>query len=280
MKLYKSGRELQKQIVETKIGDQSVGFWNLGQAGYLFKMEHASFVIDPYLSDWVFELVGNPWVRKFAPPIQPADLPEVDFVLCTHHHEDHMDKRSLTEIHSHTQRTKFIVPRAHVDIVKQWGLSEERIIGISHGETLQQGAVKIEAFKAMHDQFEQDEAGEHKFLGYVLQVGDIVLYHAGDTLIFTELVQWLQDKQVDIALIPINGRDLQRTEMGIVGNCNYRDAADLAVAIQADLMVPIHFGLFPHNDENPAYFVDYLYSRYPAQKFHMLTAGERFVYMK
>jgi L-ascorbate 6-phosphate lactonase len=42
----------------------------------------------------------------------------------------------------------------------------------------------------------------------------------------------------------------------------------------------MHYGMFPHNDENPAYFVDYLYTRYPQQKFHMMTPGERFVYLK
>jgi L-ascorbate 6-phosphate lactonase len=38
--------------------------------------------------------------------------------------------------------------------------------------------------------------------------------------------------------------------------------------------------MFAHNDENPAYFVDYLYSNYPAQRFHMFVPGERYIYMK
>ncbi len=280
MKLYKSGEELQHEIAASVIPADGIGMWNLGQAGYFFKTGETSFVIDPYLSDWVYELVGEPWVRKFAPPILPDQLGEIDFVLCTHHHEDHMDKLSLLGIYNTTRNTKFIVPKAHVGKLLEWGIGEERVIGISHQQSLQQGVVRIDAFKAMHDVFEQDEQGEHKFMGYVLNVGEFVIYHAGDTLVFAELVEWLKGKQVDIAMVPINGRDFQRTEMGIVGNCNYRDAADLGVSIQADLLMPIHFGLFPHNDENPAYFVDYLYQRYPSQKFHMMTAGERFIYFK
>jgi L-ascorbate 6-phosphate lactonase len=61
---------------------------------------------------------------------------------------------------------------------------------------------------------------------------------------------------------------------------NYRDAVEFGVAIGADLIIPIHYDLFPNNRENPAYFVDYLLHTYPTQRFHMMTAGERFIYFQ
>ncbi|WP_244917144.1 MBL fold metallo-hydrolase [Paenibacillus castaneae] len=278
--MYKSGDALKKQVEETLLPEQALALWALGQEGFLVKWKSMTILFDPYLTNWVYEKAGAPWMRAFESPLQPSQCEDVDYVICSHHHDDHMDKMTLQTI-GQSSKTRFIVPRAHLSLMKEWGFCDEQLIGISHGETLElSGGIKLEAYAAKHEQFEQDTAGEHKFLGYTVSFGEIQLYHAGDTVGFPELVTWLQSKEIDIAMLPINGRDYVRSGQGIVGNCNYREAVEIAVQINADLLIPMHYGLFPHNDENPSYFVDYIYRHYPAKKFHMFAPGERFIYMK
>lgn len=67
--------------------------------------------------------------------------------------------------------------------------------------------------------------------------------------------------------------------MGIKGNLNYREAADVVQAIGADLFLPMHHDLFPFNSENPAYLVDYLHKEMPGQKYKVMMPGERLLYM-
>ncbi|MBD2869215.1 MBL fold metallo-hydrolase [Paenibacillus arenilitoris] len=278
MNVYKSGEALQREIAETELPKQALALWALGQEGFMAKWKQKTILFDPYLTDWVEELSGSPWSRAFPSPLAPSQCLDVDYVVCSHHHEDHMDRQTLQAI-GQSKKTRFVVPKAHLPLMKEWGFADERLIGISHGQTLTlDGGISLAAFAAKHENFEQDESGEHKFLGYVADFEGIHLYHAGDTVGFSELVTWLQSKRVDIAMLPINGRDFVRNEQGIVGNVNYREAIEIAVQVGADLLIPMHYGLFPHNDENPAYFVDYLYRHYPAQKFHMFAPGERFVY--
>ncbi|MNZ62256.1 putative L-ascorbate-6-phosphate lactonase UlaG [compost metagenome] len=280
MKVYKSGTELRQQIEQTQLPGELLAMWALGQEGFLVKWKQLTVLFDPYLSNSVFEQGGPPWSRTFESPLTPAQCQDVDYVVCSHHHGDHMDKQTL-QIIGQSESTRFIVPKAHLSIMRDWGFRDEQLIGISHGQTVElSDGVRLKALAAMHERFEQDEEGEHKFLGFVASLGDIQLYHAGDTVGFPELVTWLRDKHIDIAMLPINGRDFIRTGQGIAGNMNYREAVELAVQIGADMIVPMHYGLFQHNDENPAYFVDYLYSHYPALKFHMFAPGERLVYMK
>ncbi|WP_051251513.1 MBL fold metallo-hydrolase [Paenibacillus harenae] len=280
MSVYKQGAELEQQIRQTALPEQGLALWALGQEGFLVKWKQLTVLFDPYLTDSVQEQSGSPWSRAFRPPLDPLQCLDVDYVVCSHHHGDHMDKQTLQLI-GKSAKTRFIIPKAHLSLMKQWGFKDEQLIGISHGQTLElKGGISLSAFAAKHEQFEQDEAGEHKFLGFVADFGGIRLYHAGDTVGFPELVTWLQSRQIDIAMLPINGRDFARNEQGIVGNTNYREAIEIAVQINADLLIPMHYGLFPHNDENPAYFVDYLYRHYPARKFHMFAPGEQFVYFK
>ncbi|OMF32212.1 hypothetical protein BK133_14405 [Paenibacillus sp. FSL H8-0548] len=280
LKVYNSGIALEKQIASTVLPEQALSLWALGQEGFLVKWKGKTILFDPYLTNWVHEQSGDPWGRAFESPLSPSQCLDVDYVVISHHHEDHMDKLTLQTI-AKSAKTIFIASKAHLALLKEWGLRDEQLIGISHGQTLElEDGIRLEAFAAKHEQFEYDDAGEHKFLGFVASFADINLYHAGDTVGFPELVAWLQSKQIDIALLPINGRDFVRGGQGIVGNCNYREAVEIAVQINADLLIPMHYGLFPHNDENPAYFVDYIYRHYPAKKFHMFAPGERFIYMK
>lgn len=271
MKLNKNGDQILEEIIRTSVPSNGIALWSLGQEGFLIKYADTTFLFDPYFS--ASEL------RKFVSPLLPEQCEDIDFVICTHHHEDHMDPITLQGMR-HFTKTKFVIPRAHLHLMKEWGFHDNQLIGISHLETLRLGEFEISAFAGKHETFELNEQGEHLYLGYVLRAGEVVLYHAGDTIGFLELREWLLKQKVDVALIPINGRDFMRNEMEIRGNCNYREAADLAVSIQADMLIPMHFGLFPHNDENPAYLVDYLYSRYPLQKFHMMVPCERYIYMK
>jgi L-ascorbate 6-phosphate lactonase len=279
MKLYRSDEELAEEIRNTRLPDSLAAVWALGQEGILIKAGGRTVLFDPYLSNFIYESAGEPWIRKFAPPIKPEQLPELDFVLCSHHHGDHMDEATLKPLMDRAG-TRFVIPKAHTGLASSWGFKAEQLVCMKHGQIFEDGELKIKALAAMHDGFEKDEEGNDLFLGYIIKLGGLTVYHAGDTVGFPELVEWLKEEKIDIAFIPMNGRDFTRTAQGIGGNCGYREAADLAVAAGADLVIPMHFGLFPHNDENPAYFVDYLYTRYPQQKFHLMTAGERFVYMK
>ncbi|OBZ13711.1 MBL fold metallo-hydrolase [Bacillus sp. FJAT-26390] len=279
MSVYNSGIALEKQIASTVLPEQSLALWALGQEGFLVKWNNKTVLFDPYLTNGESDPSGQ-WIRTFESPLQPSQCLDVDYVVCSHHHGDHMDKLTLQAI-GQSAKTRFIVPKAHLSLMKEWGLRDEQLIGISHEQSLElDGGIRLEAFAAKHEQFEQDEAGEHKFLGYVAYFESIHLYHAGDTIGFPELVTWLKSRKIDIALLPINGRDFSRNEQGIVGNCNYREAVEIAVQIDADMVIPMHFGMFSINDENPAYFVDYIHRHYPAKKFHMFAPGERFIYMK
>ncbi|MFC0392943.1 MBL fold metallo-hydrolase [Paenibacillus mendelii] len=141
------------------------------------------------------------------------------------------------------------------------------------------GGISVHAHAAKHEDFESTAEGHHLFLSYMLRFGDdLDLFHAGDTIAFPELEAWVEPFQPDIAMLPINGRDYVRQTAGISGNMNYREAADFGYRVGARLIVPMHVGLFRHNDENPAYFVDYLSTVYPNQPFHLFASGERSVF--
>lgn len=61
---------------------------------------------------------------------------------------------------------------------------------------------------------EQDEHGDHRFIGLVVQAGSWTIYHSGDRITYDGLVDRLRNWKIDLALLPINGRDPRRAVAG------------------------------------------------------------------
>jgi L-ascorbate metabolism protein UlaG (beta-lactamase superfamily) len=70
------------------------------------------------------------------------------------------------------------------------------------------------------------------------------------------LLASLERKRIDIALLPVNGRDFFRDARDIVGNMNVREAVELTRRIGAHTLVPYHWDGFAGNTEQPGRVVD------------------------
>jgi len=106
-----------------------------------------------------------------------------------------------------------------------------------------------------------------RYLGYVVEIGGVRAYHAGDCSPYPGQSERLRELRPDVAMLPINGRDYFReAEHNIVGNMNFREAARLATDMGAEVLVPMHWELFPGNRGYPGDLV-----RYVAEHFSQLT---------
>jgi L-ascorbate 6-phosphate lactonase len=130
-------------------------------------------------------------------------------------------------------------------------------IGVRPGDALAlPGAGSLQVVPAIHgvevaDGYGDGSAGggPPRFVGYVLELNGVALYHAGDTIVTDAVREALAGVRVDVALLPVNGRTYFRERAGLVGNMGVRDAVALAAEIGAATLVPIHWDLFAHNGE-------------------------------
>ncbi|HYF92716.1 MAG TPA: MBL fold metallo-hydrolase [Symbiobacteriaceae bacterium] len=259
-----------------------VAVWLTGQAGVVIKGVDQTLFIDPYLSDMLEQATrGTPkaHVRLHPPAVTAAEVDWADLVLCTHRHRDHMDPLALPEIARVAPQTRFVVPRPELALAEEIGIGRERLTGAVPGQRIPLGERGwVEPVPAAHEGFDQTPTGDYPYLGYIIRLDGVTLYHAGDTLVYDGLAERLRALQVEIAFLPINGRDYRRSKIGITGNMSYREAADLAADAGARLLVPVHWGMHAVNTERPGALVDYAVETYPGLRIRVLGCGEAFLY--
>ena len=120
-----------------------------------------------------------------------------------------------------------------------------------------------------HEQVERDERGLYRFLGFVVRVDGLTVYHSGDTRLHDGLAGALAPWRPDVVLLPING---SKPERRVAGNMDGQEAAWLAHELGARLAIPHHFDMFRFNTEPPDVFE--AECRRLGQAFKTLRNGE------
>jgi L-ascorbate metabolism protein UlaG (beta-lactamase superfamily) len=232
---------------ELPTGSGRVGVTWLGQSGFALRSLETTLLIDPFLSPHQG--------RRYESALPAASATGIDLVFCSHEHADHFDAGSAPAIAEASPGATFVVPAPIVDMVTEAGIATDRVLGVQPGETHELDGIAVRPVPARHgvtmaDAYgfgEELSGGLIRFVGFVLEMDGVRIYHAGDTIHYEGMEATVGALRPHIALLPINGRHAEREARGIVGNLNEREAAWLAATIGSETLIPMHYDLFTQN---------------------------------
>jgi L-ascorbate metabolism protein UlaG (beta-lactamase superfamily) len=252
----------------------AVALWWLGQASFVLKGDGVVVYVDPYLR------VADR--RLSPPPFPPEAVTNADLVLLTHDHGDHVDPETLPGLAKASPAARFVAPRPIDGRVAGLVGSPTRVSPAVADEPLaldtQGHKVEILPVPAKHEEFDLTEEG-YPHLGYSVRLGGVTVHHSGDTIPYDGQVERVRAHGVDVALLPINGRDYYRTRAGTIGNFDYREAAEFATQIGAKVAIPMHYGMFRGNTVPPGHFVTHAAEFHPDLSIHVMGRFGKYVYL-
>lgn len=226
----------------------------LGHSCFLVRsMKNKVLIIDPWIT-------GNP-----ACPISIDDINQVDYVLVTHDHFDHI--ANAADIVRKTGAMLVGCPETVGKLKTGHALPEGQIIlggiGMNIGGTVQIGDISVTMTQALHS----SETGVP--VGYIITLEDgTTIYHAGDTGVFSSMELIGNLYPLDIALLPI-------------GSCFTMDAVQAAEAVRMlkpRKVIPMHYRTFPILEQDTSRFVTLVKEKTPEVEILVLEPGDEYGY--
>lgn len=213
----------------------------LGHSTMLIELDGKVFLTDPVWGEKTSPLTWLGPSRWYPPPIGLDELPDIDAVLISHDHYDHLDYPTIEAIAAWD--TTFVVPLGVGAHLVYWGIPEERIVTVdwwdrhAFGETVE--LVSVPSRHASGRQvFDQNAT---LWTGYALMGTSHKVYFSGDTGLFDgmrEIGERLGP--FDVTMIEVGAYDRAWPDWHL----GPENAVDAHQWVKGDVMIPIHWGLF------------------------------------
>ena len=225
----RAGRHKAPKFPELKDGE--IGVTWIGHASFLIQAEGLSLLIDPNWAKWLKVIK-----RMKLPGLHLHELPDIDLVLVTHAHFDHLDRRTLREV---AADQPIVVPFEVGNLVHDLGFHS--VNELHYWETFEMGPLRITLTPAHHWGARMLHDSHRGFGGFIIEVGGRTIYHCGDTAYFEGFREIGARHEIDVALLPIGAYD---PPSGREVHMNPEEALKAFVELGAKRMVPMHFGTF------------------------------------
>jgi L-ascorbate metabolism protein UlaG (beta-lactamase superfamily) len=187
----------------------------LGQSCFTLSDGDTTVLIDPFLT-------GNPKAAASAEEMNPTNL------LLTHGHMDHFGDtveiakrtgapvQAITEIAQELSQEDLEVKDTNLGGTAEYEWGSVKLVPALHTSTTPKGTVSAPA-------------------GLVIDFKGTIVYHLGDTSLFSDLQLVGKRRPIDVALVCIGGHYTM----------DRHDAVDAAQLIGAQTVIPCHYNTFP-----------------------------------
>lgn len=203
----------------------------IGHASFLIQTHEVNLLIDPIWSKWLKVIK-----RLKKPGFEIHHLPEIDFVLVTHAHFDHLDRRTLRKV---AADQPIVVPIGVGNLVHDLGF--HIVHELDYWQSVQLGSITVSLTPCYHwgARFLADL--HRGFGGFAITLEGRTIFHCGDSAFFPGFREIGEHYDIDIAFLPIGAYD---APTGREVHMNPEEAVRTFVELKAKTLVPMHYGTF------------------------------------
>jgi len=238
----------------------------LGHSSFLVNIDNNIILVDP-----VFSSAASPiksLVKRFQEPVLTLEaLPEIDYILISHDHYDHLDMKSIK--HFADKTVKFITPLGVGSHLKKWGVAQSKIIEKDWWQTVDFDGIKFIATPAHHFSGRNGlDSNSTLWASWVIQSESHNVYFSGDSG-YGSHFRDIGDKYgpFDVAFIESGQYNEKWQDVHMLPSEGVKAFKDL----KAEKYFPIHWGMFElalHTWYDP---VEQLYALSKQENFDLLT---------
>lgn len=211
----------------------------VGHATFLIQVAGINILTDPVFGDLPF------FKRQLQAGIPIEKVPEIDYVIISHNHRDHMDRTALTFFKGHPETT-FLVPLGDKAWFERRGFTRVREYSWWEQDrfTHHEHEIEFSFLPALHwSQRGLRDFNTSLWGSWVIRVGNESVYFAGDTAYgghFSAIKK--EFPTLSHALMPIGPCEPRRWMQD--SHMNAEEAGQAFLDLGARKFLPMHWGTF------------------------------------
>lgn len=211
-----------------------------GHSSYLLQVNQMRYLVDPVLTKNAAPVYGFNNAFKGTDFIRPEDLPQIDYLLITHDHYDHLDYSTIKGIIHKTD--KVICPLGVGETLEFWGIKKEVILEKDWGDKIDlDHETSIELCTARHFSGRLFKRNTSLWTSYVLKTRSYKIFIGGDSGYgkhFAEIGQ--QHGPFDLAILENGQYDHKWKYIHMLPEECIQAASDL----RSNYLLPVHSAKF------------------------------------
>lgn len=227
----KSGVRAHAAPIFPKLKEGQICITWIGHASFLIQTDKVNILVDPNWANWMMVIR-----RLRHAGLALHHLPNIDLVLITHAHFDHLDRRSLRKIAS---RQTILVPSGVANLVHDLGF--ERVHEMNWWDSTRLRGIDITFTPAKHWGARKVVDRHRGYGGYMLQLGDRRVYNCGDSSYFEGFKEIGKRFEPDISLLPIGAYNTPSCR-------DHHMSPEQALAafheLKSKVFIPMHYGSY------------------------------------
>lgn len=238
---------IQKVKINANSSIQTLSITWLGHSSIHIQMHGMNILIDPVFSDCISP-ISFFGVHRFSDvPLNIDDLPNIDIVMITHDHFDHLDYQTIKQIDKKVKT--YIVPLGIENHLKRWNVHPNKIINLSWWETININGLHIICTPAKHNSSRNFVLDSYKTLwaSWVIFDDYYKVFDSGDTG-FDSHFKDIHDKygDFDLAILECGQYNTKWKSTHMTPE----ESVMAGQILNAKVIMPMHWGAF-HLAQHP-----------------------------